>query len=144
MEKQLINRLTNFLSQNELFKGMPATADQIFQAEKNLNVTLDEDYKEFISLFGGSYVGVPVYGFNNCEMISNESVVELTEDFRSSYGHDNRWPKISQRYVISISGNGDPIIIDKDGKIKIYFHDSNEEEVLADSFHELIEKNLHD
>lgn len=144
MNDNLVNRISEFLSDsdNELFAGKPATTDQIEEAEKTLNVSFDKDYKQFLELFGGSFVGFPVYGFNNCDMLSQESVLELTQDFRTNYATDDRFPIIQNSYVISMDGNGDPIIINEKNEIVIYYHDNNESEVISKSFEELIENNF--
>ena len=142
MKKELIKRLKLYLSDNELFRGNPATAAQIVQAEEQLGVAFDRDYSEFLSLFGGSYVGVPIYGFNNCAMLSRETVLDLTTRFRASYEPNQRWPLLARSYVISMTGTGDPVSINPRGKIVVFHHEQGEEEVLAGSFPELLAQNL--
>lgn len=144
MNIDLVNRISNFLSniENNDFAGKPVDEVTINEAEKILNVSFDKDYKEFLTLFGGSFVGVPIYGFNNCEMLSNETVIDLTNDFRESYSVDNRFQVIQDSYVITIDGSGNPVIINKNGEIIIYYHGSDDEEVIATSFEELIENNF--
>jgi len=144
MNKEIVEQIKKFLSENEMFSGQPASEAQISDAEKKLGVEFDKEYKEFISLFGGSYVGVPIYGFNNCEMLSDETVVELTMGFREAYKEDDRWPVLEHSYVVSMTGSGDPVIINDKGNIVVYLHDNNEEEILANSLQELIEQNLPD
>nr|WP_315318863.1 SMI1/KNR4 family protein [Prevotella aurantiaca] len=34
-------------------------------AEKELHLTIDNDYKEFILNFGGAYAGIAIYAFKN-------------------------------------------------------------------------------
>ena len=132
----IIKKLKVFFAkkENKLFVGSPVEKKVIENAEKQLNVKFDKDYKEFMTYFGGSYVGFPIYAFNNCKMLSDETVVDLTLDFRKTYLANNRFPIIQESYVISISGNGDPIIIRPDGKIEIYYHDNDKKEILAESF----------
>lgn len=144
MNPALLNRIEVFLSRNPLYQGAPATEAQLNRAAELLDVRLDEEYREFISLFGGSYVGVPVYGFNNCAMLSDEDVVALTLGFRQSYAADARWPIIQRSYVISMTGSGDPVILDQAGRVVAYYHDSGTEETLAHSFAELVAHNLPD
>lgn len=142
MKTEIVDRIKDFLSENELFSGKPASEEQIGEAEKQLGITLDSDYKEFISLFGGSYVGVPVYGFNNCDMLSDEDIIELTLSLRRDYKAGDRWPTLNDSYVISMTGNGNPIVINLQGKVIMYLHDNNEEKLLTNSFEELIDKNI--
>ncbi|MCH4829560.1 SMI1/KNR4 family protein [Flavobacterium columnare] len=142
MKQEIIDKIKSILSENELFAGKPVDEEIIKNAEKELNVNFDKDYIQFLSLFGGSFTGFPVYGFNNCDMLSEETVVDLSNDFRDNYLNDNRCDLIQESYVISISGNGDPVFISPDNKVWIYYHDNDETEELNKSFEELIEKNL--
>lgn len=142
MKQELIDKIKLILSDNDLFAGESVNEETIKNAEKELNVNFDKDYVQFLSLFGGSYTGFPVYGFNNCEMLSEETVIDLTKDFRNNYSVDNRCELIELSYVISISGNGDPVFISPDNKVWIYYHDDDETKELNKSFEELVEQNL--
>lgn len=144
MKQQVIDKIKTILSDNDLFAGKSVDELVIKNAEKELNVKFDKDYTEFLSLFGGSYTGFPVYGFNNCDMLSEETVIDLTEDFRKSYLEDDRCELIQSSYVISVGGNGDPVFISPDNKVWIYYHDNDEIEELNNSFEELLEENLLD
>lgn len=138
MEQNLVEQIKLFLAENPLFAGQGATAVQLIEAETHLSVQFDADYREFVALFGGSYVGIPIYGFNNCEMLSADTVVELTTSFRRDYQAAGRWPVLAHSYVISLTGSGDPVILDPQGQVRLYYHDNNEEVVLAASFQELL------
>lgn len=144
MKQELIEKIRLILFDNDLFAGKSVNEGIIKNAEKELNVNFDKDYVQFLTLFGGSYTGFPVYGFNNCEMLSEETVIDLTKDFRNNYLIDDRCELIQTSYVISISGNGDPVFISPDNKVWIYYHDDDEIEELNKSFEELIEENLID
>lgn len=142
MKQEVIDKIKLILSENDLFAGKSVDEETIKNAEKELNVNFDKDYVQFLSLFGGSYTGFSIYGFNNCEMLSEETVIDLTKDFRSNYLIDNRSELIQSSYVISVSGNGDPVFISPDNKVWIYYHDDDEIEELNKSFEELIEQTL--
>jgi len=144
MEEGILNKLEKYFSkeENELFLGRPVDNKVIEKAEKELNVKFDDNYKEFISKFGGSYIGFPIYAFNNCDMLSEDTVVDLTNDFRTSYSFDKKYDIINKSYVISMDGNGDPIIINPKGEVLIYYHDNDIQEILSNSFKELIETYL--
>lgn len=142
MQQNLLHRIRAFLTENELFAGTPATPEQLADAETQLQLPLDPDYREFLSLFGASYVGVPVYGFNASEMLPATTVVQATLEFRMAYAVEARWPMLAQSCVISMTGSGDPVILDPSGSIRVYYHDSHEEELLADSFAAFIEQHL--
>lgn len=75
-------------------------------------------------------------------MLSEETVIDLTKDFRKSYLEDDRCELMQSSYVISVSGNGDPVFISPDNKVWIYCHDNDEIEELNNSFEELLEENL--
>lgn len=142
MKQEVIDKIKLILSENDLFAGKSVDEETIKNAETELNVNFNKDYVQFLSLFGGSYTGFSIYGFNNCEMLSEETVIDLTKDFRSNYLIDNRCELIQSSYVISVSGNGDPVFISPDNKVWIYYHDDDEIEELNKSFEELIEQNL--
>ncbi|UOQ50876.1 SMI1/KNR4 family protein [Hymenobacter cellulosivorans] len=140
MQQSLLHRISAFLAENELFWGTPARPEQLADAEVQLQ--LDPDYREFLALFGASYVGVPVYGFNACPMLPDTTVIQLTLEFRKAYAVDARWPILAQSCVLTTTGSGDPVILDPAGKVRVYYHDSHEEETLADSFADFIEQHL--
>ncbi|OON69091.1 SMI1/KNR4 family protein [Hymenobacter sp. CRA2] len=144
MKAELITRLRRFLAQHKLFGGQPATEAQLAGAEQGLGVRFEADYRQFMALFGGSYVGVPVYGFNNCAMLPDTTVVGLTLDLRAAYRPQDRWPVLERSYVVSMTGSGDPIIINAQGLVVVFYHDCEQEDVLAATFQELIEQNLPD
>lgn len=118
--------------------GEPVSEELIEEAEKRLSVKFDNTYKEILRTYGGSYLKFPIYGFNNCQLLSNNSVVDLTEQFREKY-HNEVTHTLSKAYVISQSGSGDPILITKDGSIVEYAHDYQSITELYNSLDELLE-----
>lgn len=80
MNTNLFDMLDAFYTSNYIAKGIPATENEIAMAEKELNVRFDSDYKEFLLRYGGSMVkSIEVYGFNNSELMSDNSVVGNTD-----------------------------------------------------------------
>lgn len=75
-------------------------------------------------------------------MLSSQTVVDITNEFRENYKQDNRCPIIQESYVISITGSGAPVMVTPSGEILIFYHDSDSQEIYSQSFSELIEKNL--
>lgn len=126
-----IERVDSFFLEpgNSSFRGSPAESGAIEAAQARLGVVFDSSYVEFLKKFGGSFVGVPVYGFNNSRMLEASTVVDLTERFRS-----DGWPGLEGRYVVSMDMQGNPVMIDRAGKVWIYDHDAREARILADSF----------
>lgn len=144
MNEKLLKRLKDFFSkeENKNLVGKPATDEQIKDAENILNVRFDSQYVQFIKNFGGAYAGVPIFGFSNSELLEKKSVFELTRRFRNSYNNQNIFNEINNYYVISIEGDGDPIMLDEQGRVIIYYHDSDEFDILNNSFEELIQDNF--
>lgn len=126
-----IEKVGSFFSEpgNSAFRGSPVDMTDIEAAQVRLGVVFDRDYVEFLRNFGGSFVGIPVYGFNNSRMLEASTVVEMTERFRS-----DGWPGLENQYVVSMDMQGNPIMIDESGKVWIYDHDVGEGRVLAKSF----------
>lgn len=120
-------------------EGTPANDQQIHDAERRLGIRFDHDYVTFIKTFGGAYAGLPVHAFDNNDMMGNETVVNLTEMFRLDYADDLRGKILNKGYVISMDGAGNPILIDSDGRVLIFYHDCDEYEVFANSFSQFIE-----
>lgn len=136
MNTKLTNKLKKFLlnEDNSGLMGKPATDEQISEAENKLGIKLSDDYIEFIKLFGGAYAGIDIHAFENAESIGKESVIDFTLDLRKSH------PEVQDTYVISDDGSGNPIMINPNGEVVIYYHDSGESEILSSSLGKYIEE----
>jgi SMI1-KNR4 cell-wall len=137
MRENLINRIRNYLRYET--ENNKATDVELENAEQELGILFDSDYKEFVKLFGGCYVGYSIYGFKNTQDLEDITIVELTNSFRKedSVGGEGM-------YVISMDGSGNPILINSIGEVIIFDHDIGQFEKIADSFEDLIEENLPD
>ena len=133
---KLIKKLKKFLlnEDNSEFVGKPATDEQIKEAETKMGVKFSDDYIEFIKLFGGAYAGIDIRAFENAESIGKESVIDFTLALRESH------PKVQDTYVISDDGSGNPIMINQNGEVAIFYHDTGESEILSSSLGEYIEE----
>ncbi|MFD0717635.1 SMI1/KNR4 family protein [Paenibacillus sp. GCM10027626] len=142
MNDALIERLKAFLHRenNSSLVGSPASQEEIVHAQQQLNVSFHDDYVHFIRTFGGAYAGLAVHAFSNGSSLGNETVVDLTLEFREQCRELPFAEVLRTSYVISIDGSGDPIIINQAGKVLIYHHDTGETKLLADSFEALIEE----
>ena len=138
MKNELIERIKVFLEDEDYTQNL-ATDEEINRAENLLKVSFDSDYKQFIKLFGGAYVGYSIYSFKNLNDLENVDIIELNKSFENQ-----GIPDFEDKYVISFDGSGSPIMIDSGGKILLFDHDNGEYVVLADSFEKLIEDNLPD
>jgi cell wall assembly regulator SMI1 len=141
MNDTLMQRLTHFFAKEEhdTLRGRPALDEEIKAAEEKLNVKFHDDYKNFIKRFGGAHAGMNVHAFSNGSSLGKETVVGLTLGARESYAGDERAVELNKSYVISLTGAGDPIIINPVGEVVALYHDSDEREVLAASLEELLQ-----
>ena len=144
MDQLLLKRLKDFMnpSSEMNFEGIPATEEEISKAENELNVSFHDDYKTFIKKFGGAYVGIPIYAFTNNEMLAEDTIVDITKQFRLDYEGDARSSIINDCLVISFDGSGNPIMINPNGQILTFYHDNDEVKILSNSLPELLNKLL--
>lgn len=144
MTQDLINRIENEMNPipSINLRGISANDSQIIDAQNQLKIKFHDDYVIFIKNFGGAYVGLPIYAFENNEMMTNQTIVDLTMSFREDYIDDKRSKILNESYVISFDGGGNPILIDSSGQVMIIYHDNDEYKVFASSFSEFIEKIL--
>lgn len=134
MTENTIEKLDKFFQANELLQGTPLTEIELTQAEQELNVIFDPDYKQFLRLFGGSMLGhLPIYGLHNAEVMENKSVVQLSQSFR-----EDNWPGVEHNYIFSVDQSGNPFTINSEGHVTSFDHDAGEFYVVADSFEALL------
>lgn len=141
MDAHLMKRIGSFLNNSEFegLVGKPATTEEILNAERVLNVKFNEEYIRFIKLFGGACVGIEIYVFNNEDSLRKNSVIESTQRFRKG-GEDVIPQELKDAYVISDDGSGNPILMNTEGKIFIFLHDSWEVELVSNSLQEMLMK----
>lgn len=112
--------------------GTPVSDEQVLRAEQELGVKFSSDYIDFIKNFGAAYAGMMINALDG-----NENVVDDTKSLREVH------PEVTDTYVISDDGSGNPIMINSKGEIEIYYHDSNAEiETIASSLEQYIEDNF--
>ncbi|EWH11450.1 hypothetical protein KLA_15675 [Cellulophaga geojensis KL-A] len=144
MNEELKNKINNFLktpfNDGGSLKGLPATDEEIQDSEKELNYKFSKDYIEFIKEFGGAYLGVNIFAFNNHSMMPKDTVTKVTKDYRRNYEGRTTHKLLSSSLVIAIDSSGNPIVISSEGKVTIIYHDSDDTEVLANDFNEFVEK----
>ena len=139
-----MDRLNNFLDKKPSLKGRPATLEEIKEAEKELEVRLDDDYKEFIQKFGGAFAGIAIHAFSNGSSIGKETMIELTKQGRKIAHVNKFFPALNKCYVIADDGSGNPIGINPKGQVILFDYDTGEETMLAESFELLIKDNFHE
>ncbi len=144
MKQEVINKLNVFYQKNPTMLGKAATNEQIANAEKELNIITDKDYKEFIQNFGGAYAGLAIHAFINGTSIGNETIIDLTNSARNLFNDANLFPEINKSLVIADDGSGNPIAIMPNGEVVLFDYDTEEKQVLSNSFEEFIEENFVD
>jgi cell wall assembly regulator SMI1 len=142
MNQELMERLTNFLNDHPELRGQPATNEEITNAENELGVTMDDDFKEFIKKFGGAYAGIQIHAFKNGSSIGKETVIDLTKMGRNLLNQMELFPEINECYVIADDGNGNPVAMTKAGEVVLFDHDTEEKTVLSNTFQNFIEENF--
>ncbi|MBB2949772.1 MULTISPECIES: SMI1/KNR4 family protein [Sphingobacterium] len=145
MTSEFKNAIDKYFSSEEtkIFLKERNEEKDIQQTEKELNITFDNTYKYILLNYGDAYVGIDLLpctkrGSKKAE----QTILEITKSFRSSYLEFQVCNEIQSSYVISIDGSGDPIFITPNGNVKIYYHDNNEIEKLAENLKELILNNI--
>ena len=142
MKQEIINKLNIFFQENPTMLGKAATNEQIISAEKELNIIMDKDYKEFIQHCGCAYAGLAIHAFINGTSIGNETIIDLTNNARKLFNEANLFPEINKSLVISDDGSGNPIAIMPNGEMVLFDYDTEEKQVLSNSFEEFIEENF--
>jgi len=144
MKEALIERLKIFLlrEDNSTLVGTPAREEEIAKAEQQLKVNFHEDYLQFIKMFGGAYAGLAIHAFSNGSIIGKETIVDLTLEFREQFKEHPFAEVLRTSYIISMDGSGDPILINKAGKVFVCYHNTGEIKQIANSFEKLIEDNF--
>lgn len=141
MDKKLQERITNLIMKDYDLHGTPATDKEISEAELELGLKFNEQYKDFIKLFGGAFGGIEIHAFNNGDLIGDETVIELTKEFRKAYS-EHLTEELMQSCAISDDGSGNPILINSKGHIIIFLHETGEIQKMHNSLEELLLKSF--
>src|SRR5437870_2403020 len=106
-----------------ILKASPVPREEIDDAARSLKCVFHKDYIEFLLRYGGAVVGPnPVFGLRQPEVMGKPwSVVDVTNMFRA----DGR-RGISEWYIISNDGFGNPIGLAPDGRVWISDHDAGD------------------
>ena len=137
MEKSTIEKINDFFASNMIAKGTPSNLEEIAHAEKELGIEFDKDYVYFLLNFGGSLINSnEIYGLHNSEMMGEDTIISLTKRFRDDECDHQDWLIIGTDYA------GNPIGINKEGKVLLQDYDYGELNVLGESFEDYILKSL--
>jgi hypothetical protein len=106
--------------------------------QNQIGFELPPDYREFLEKFGGAIVGpYSVYGLRASEAMGDDesSAMKVTERFRA-----DGWLGTDRWLVVSMDHSGNPVGLDRDGKIWISDHDAGGLQILASSFEDYLRK----
>lgn len=141
MTNNFKNKVDSYLSSEvgRLFIQYKNEAKDIDYTEKELCVTIDDALKYVLLTYGGAYIGVDLLPCSEDPNNKNQqTILDYTKSIIDYYKEINVCHSIQLGYVISIDGNGDIIFVDSENKVKIFYHDTNEEELLAKNFESFI------
>lgn len=136
MEESLIIKIKEFLRDVDYTKNI-STNSEITEAEKELGIILNDEYKFFLKTFGGCYLGLDIFALNNSEDMEQITFIDLTKSYRKQ-----GYPDIDDKYVISFDGSGSPINMNSKGEIFLFDHNIGEQSKIANSLSELISNNI--
>ena len=141
MTNNFKNKVHSYLSSEvgRLFIRYKNEAEDIHYTEKELGITIDNALKYVLLTYGGAYIGVDLLPCSKDPNNKNqETILDYTKSIRDYYKEIDVCHSIQRGYVISIEGNGDIIFIDSENKVKIFYHNTNKEELLAKNFESFI------
>ena len=141
MTNNFKNKVDSYLSSEigRLFIQYKNGAKDIHYTEKELGVTIDDVLKYVLLTYGGAYIGVDLLPCSKDPNNKNQqTILDYTKSIRDYYKEIDVCNSIQKGYVISIEGNGDIIFVDSENKVKVFYHDTNEEELLAKNFESFI------
>jgi hypothetical protein len=119
-------------------KAGPVDAAEIDAASQELAMPFPSDYRDFLCRYGGAMAGpYPIFGVRRAAAMAQAegSVVEITRSFK-----EKRWPGIEGWAIFSMDHAGNPIGLDKEGRVWISDHDFGVVEAICDSFEDYLRK----
>ena len=137
MDKDIIKRLEKFFLEEPIARGIETPTSKLYEVAQTLGVELDEQYKLFQTLFGGSVIGtievVGISGYNST-MLDDYDVVELTQEFRETFN--------TQGIVIGVDYDGSYFVLSPSGEILLFSDEGNCSIVYAPNLESYIQKAL--
>lgn len=137
MDKDIIKRLEKFFLEEPIARGIKTPTSKLYEVAQTLGVELDEQYKLFQTLFGGSVIGtievVGISGYNST-MLDDYDVVELTQEFRETFN--------TQGIVIGVDYDGSYFVLSPSGEILLFSDEGNCPIVYAPNLESYIQKAL--
>ncbi len=138
MKQDTLRRLDEDFQEHPVTVAGSVPTPEVSALEQQTGFSLSQDYKDFVVRYGGGIVGpYSVYGLRAADAMGDDetSALEVTRRFRIQ-----SWRGTEAWLVISTDHAGNPIGLDKDGKVWISDHDAGVVEVIANSFEEYLRK----
>jgi len=138
MRPQTWQAMDEMFREDPVLRAGEVPYEEIDAAAAQAGFQLGSDYREFVHRYGGGIVGpYRVYGLRRAPAMGRKegSVFDITRDFIRQ-----RWPGVNDWLVISTDHAGNPVGLDKDGKMWISDHDAGVVEVIANSFEDYLRK----
>jgi hypothetical protein len=138
MREDTWNALETMFARFPIMRTESVDVWEVDAASHKLGIPFASDYRDFVQRYGGAIVGpYPIFGVRRAEpMGRNEgSAVVVTRRFRQK-----RWPGTEAWVVFSIDHAGNPIGLDRGGRVWISDHDAGVLEVIANTFEEYLRK----
>lgn len=112
-------------------------SQEVDAASAAVGLQFPEDYREFLLRHGAAIVGpYPILGVRPVEDMGDEwSVIEVNRRYRS-----DKWPGVDDWLIVSADHAGNPMGIDKDGRVWVSDHDFGGISPVADSFEEFLRR----
>ena len=138
MKQETIRKLDEDFQKHPVTVSGPVAMSEVSALEQQAGFSLPQDYKEFVARYGGGIVGpYSVYGLRGADAMGDDeaSALEVTRKFRNQ-----GWRGTETWLVISTDHAGNPVGLDKDGKVWISDHDAGVVEIIANSFEDYLRK----
>ena len=120
------------------FAKSGASDEEIENAEKDLGIEFSLSYKYYLKKFGG---GAPtsfdVYGTKERKDSYPDEYYTVT-GMTNHYRKKQNWPGTHEWYIVCSDYDGNPYGVDKDGKVWLSDHDTQEIILVAGDFEEFL------
>lgn len=120
------------------FAETGANDKEISNAEINLNIKFSPSYRYYLKKCGGgSPTQFEICGLKKVYEDDQEDECIVT-DVTNHYRLKQNWPGTHEWYVVCSDHDGNPYGVDKDGKVWLSDHDTQEIILVADDFEEFL------
>lgn len=138
MRAETLHALDTMFRESPVMCAGTATREEVDQLESSIGFRLPDDYREFVERFGGAIVGpFSVYGVQGSDAMGDDesSALDVTNRFRS-----DGWQGTDQWLVVSMDHSGNPVGLDREGKVWISDHDAGAIQELAPTFEDYLRR----